>query len=190
MDKVEKTFDSWAKSGRAELMEEEHYKTVSRFLDKIQFKNEFTFLDIGCGNGWVIRKIANLPNCKKAVGIDKSSNMIKAASSKKQSRKEVFYTADIETWNYKGRFDYIFSMESMYYVKDLSHSLSKIYKLLKQDGEFFCGTDYYKDNKSTAHWSKMLKLDLHLLSKSEWKKILESAGFKTVSRRVKDRQSK
>ena len=71
-DDVEKTFDVWAKNGRAELMEAEHGKNVSKFFTKIKFEKPFTFLDVGCGNGWVVRKIRLLENCKKSIGIDKS----------------------------------------------------------------------------------------------------------------------
>ena len=88
MDKTSKVFDSWAKAGRAEEMEGGHGVTVGKFLDSISFDKPFSFLDIGCGNGWVVRKIAQLPKCKKAVGIDKSKNMIKRSISKKRSKKE------------------------------------------------------------------------------------------------------
>ncbi len=66
MDKTSKVFDIWAKAGRAEEMEEGHGVTVGKFLGSISFDKPFSFLDIGCGNGWVVRKIAQLPKCKKA----------------------------------------------------------------------------------------------------------------------------
>jgi len=186
MDKVRITFDNWALSGRSELMEREHSKTVNTFLDSISFERPFSFLDIGCGNGWVVRKISALKNCKKAVGIDKSKNMIKNASSKTKSSKEKFIQTDIQSWNYRGRFDYIFSMESLYYVKSIELSLQKIFKLLKPGGKFFCGTDFYSDNKATARWSEQMKIPMHLHSKAKWKKFFKDAGFKTRTRHVKD----
>ena len=76
MDKVKTTFDQWADNGRSELMEKEHSKTVLKFLNSISFSKPFSFLDFGCGNGWVIRKMSQLDNCMKAVGIDKSKKMI------------------------------------------------------------------------------------------------------------------
>ena len=99
MDKTTKVFDSWAKAGRAEEMEEGHGVTVGKFLGSISFDKPFSFLDIGCGNGWVVRKIAQLPKCKKAVGIDKSKNMIKRAVSKRASKKEKYACTDLESWN-------------------------------------------------------------------------------------------
>ena len=186
MDKVKIIFDKWANSGRSELMEKEHSKTVSKFLDSVSFQKQFSFLDVGCGNGWVIRKISEKNNCKKAIGIDKSKNMIKIARLKKNSEKEYYFQTDIQTWKYKNRFDYIFSMESLYYVESIELSLKKIYQLLKPHGQFFCGTDYYKENKATARWSKQLNLLMHSHSKSEWKKLFADAGFKTTTKQVKD----
>ena len=190
MDKVQKTFDEWALSGRSELMEREHGKNVQKFLDKISFDKPFSFLDIGCGNGWVVRKISENKNCKKAVGIDKSKNMIKNAKSKSKSKKELFVVTDLESWKYQGKFDYIFSMESIYYSKSVSEAVRKAYKLLKKDGKFFCGTDFYKDNKATSGWAKMMNVPMHLLSKSEWKKIFNEAGFETKTKQIKDTKSK
>ena len=86
MDRVRKTFDKWAQNGRAELMEIEHGKNVLKFLETIPFDKPFTFLDVGCGNGWVVRKIAKEKNCKKSIGIDKSKKMI--IQSIKKNRRE------------------------------------------------------------------------------------------------------
>ncbi len=189
-DKVKKTFDKWAIIGRAELMEHEHAKSVQKFLNSISFDKPFSFLDVGCGNGWVVRKIAEMKLCKKVVGIDKSKNMIKNSKSKKKFSKEEFFQADIQSWKYRGKFDYIFSMESIYYSESLDLALKKIFKLLKNGGQFFCGTDFYKDNKATSGWSKQMKLKMHLRSKKEWRELFKKHSFKTKTKQVKDPKSR
>jgi len=186
MDKVRTTFDKWAKSGRSELMEKEHSKTVLKFLNSIRFEKSFSFLDVGCGNGWVVRKISQIQNCKKAVGIDKSQNMITKAKSEKKSSKENYLRTDILSWKYNGKFDYIFSMESLYYSTPMESALKKIYTLLKPEGQFFCGTDFYSDNKATIRWSKVMNISLDLRSKKQWKKMFEEIGFKTKTKQVRD----
>ncbi|AFS82453.1 class I SAM-dependent methyltransferase [Candidatus Nitrosopumilus sediminis] len=190
MDKVRTTFDEWAQNGRAELMEVEHRKNVLKFLKTISFDHPFTFLDVGCGNGWVVRKIAKEKKCKKAIGIDKSKKMIIQSKKKKDSEKEEFFHTDIESMKYKGKFDFIFSMESLYYSDSIEIALEKIYKLLKPGGKFFCGTDFYTDNKATARWAEMMKIQMHLHSKKEWKKFFQNAGFKVKTRHVKDLKNK
>ncbi|QDI88347.1 class I SAM-dependent methyltransferase [Candidatus Nitrosopumilus sp. SW] len=189
MDGVRKTFDEWAQNGKAELMEVEHGKNVSKFLNKISFDAPFTFLDVGCGNGWVVRKIAREKNCKKAIGIDKSKKMITQAKKKIDSKKEEFFHTDIESWEYRGKFDFIFSMEAIYYSDSIEEALKKIYKLLKPGGEFFCGTDFYTDNKATAKWANIMKIQMHLHSKKEWREFFKNAGFQVKTKHIKDLKS-
>lgn len=189
MDKVRKTFDEWAQNGRAELMEIEHGKNVVRFLQTVSFDKPFTFLDVGCGNGWVVRKIAKEKNCKKAVGIDKSKKMIIQSTRKKENNKEEYIHTDIETMN-KRKFDFIFSMESLYYANSIELALKKIFKLLKPGGKFFCGTDFYSDNKATAKWAKIMKIQMHLHSKKEWKEFFKNAGFIVKTKQIKDSKNK
>ena len=186
MDKVKKTFDKWADSGRSELMAHEHSKVVFKLLRSIPFNKSFTFLDIGCGNGWVVREIAQNKKCKKAVGIDKSKKMIQVANSKKESSKEQFVCAEIENLKYSGKFDYAFSMESLYYSESIPHALTNIYRLLKSNGIFYCGTDFYKENKATVGWQRLMKIPMQLKSIDEWKILFTEQGFKTRIRKIKD----
>ena len=186
MDKTAKVFDRWATAGRSEEMEEGHGVTVGKFLDSISFEKPFSFLDIGCGNGWVVRKIAQLTKCKKAVGIEKSKNMIKRAISKQASKKEKYACTNLESWNYAGKFDIIFSMESLYYSVPMEPALNKVFKMLKTSGSFYCGTDFYSDNHLTKRWKKVMKIPMDLRSKTEWKKMFKEVGFKTTTKQGRD----
>ena len=186
MDDVRKTFDKWAQNGRAELMEIEHGKNVLKFLQTISFDKPFTFLDVGCGNGWVVRKIAKEKNCKKSIGIDKSKKMIQEAIKKISMKNEEFIHTDIESLKYRGKFDFIFSMESLYYADSIEIALEKIFKILKPGGQFFCGTDFYTDNKATARWASIMKIQMHLHSKKEWKKFFQNTGFMVKTKHIKD----
>ena len=186
MDAVRKTFDKWAQNGRAELMEVEHGKNVLKFLQTISFDKPFTFLDVGCGNGWVVRQIAKEKNCKKATGIDKSKKMILEAIKKTSMKNEEFIHTDIESLKYRGKFDFIFSMESLYYTDSIEIALEKIFKILKPGGQFFCGTDFYTDNNATARWASIMKIQMHLHSKKEWKKFFQNTGFMVKTKHIKD----
>ena len=186
MDAVRKTFDKWAQNGRAELMEIEHGENVLKFLQTISFDKPFTFLDVGCGNGWVVRQIAKEKNCKKATGIDKSKKMILEAIKKTSLKNEEFIHTDIESLKYRGKFDFIFSMESLYYTDSIEIALEKIFKILKPGGQFFCGTDFYTDNNATARWASIMKIQMHLHSKKEWKKFFQNTGFMVKTKHIKD----
>ncbi|MDI1495808.1 MAG: methyltransferase type 11 [Cenarchaeum symbiont of Oopsacas minuta] len=181
--RVDDFFDIWALNGRHQSMENEHSKTAIRFLNTVNFLDSFSFLDVGCGNGWTVRAMANNPKCAIAVGIDKSPQMIKLARSTSTSKKETYMHTDIES--YKGDlFDYVFSMESMYYAKSVADAVKAVWHILKPGGMFLCGTDYYAENHDTIRWQDSMKIHLHLLSRYQWKKIFKDAGFKVKTRRI------
>ena len=164
MDKTARYFDKWATIGRSEEMEIGHGNNVNKFLDNIAFDKTFTFLDIGCGNGWVVRKMAQIPSCKQAIGIDKSKNMIEKAKIKRASKKEKYFKTELESWKNTGKFDVVFSMESLYYSVPMEPALAKVYTILKPDGVFYCGTDFYSNNHLTTRWAKDMKIQMDLRS--------------------------
>ena len=190
MDETTKLFDVWANTGRSEEMEKGHGTTVNQFLDKLSLKENFRFLDIGCGNGWVVRKMSNKSSCIKSIGIDKSKMMIKNAKSKKSSEKESYFVTELEEWNTKEKFDVIFSMESLYYSVPMEPALEKVFRLLKKGGAFYCGTDFYSDNTLTTRWMKDMNIPMDLRSEKEWKKMFRDAGLITSSRHVTDSKNK
>ena len=190
MDKTSKLFDVWANVGRSEEMEKGHGTTVNQFLDKLTLKENFRFLDIGCGNGWVVRKMSKNPSCIKAIGIDKSKMMIKNAKSKLSSNKESYFITDLETWATKEKFDIIFSMESLYYSVPMEPALEKVFKLLKKNGVFYCGTDFYRDNHFTTRWLKDMNVPMDLRSENDWKKMFRDIGFNTRTKHVMDSKNK
>ena len=219
--KVQTLFDKWATKGQAESMETGHGPSVKKFLKtKTKIgdlrKTPFTFLDVGCGNGWVVRAISNQRNCKAAYGIDTSSKMIKNANKRKAlvqivkgtsamsdtvaddddddevmaSAKESYRIADIEKWKTQKKFDVIFSMEVMYYTVIPQKALKNIHRMLTSKGVFYCGVDFYAENKATAHWADKMKIPMHLLSKKQWVELFTKAGFSCVkTTMIKDKKS-
>ena len=69
MNKNINIFNLWAKDGRDEKMEKNHTDSVNRMIDIIndetsKLDQPFKFLDLGCGNGWVVRMMGQHNNCK------------------------------------------------------------------------------------------------------------------------------
>ena len=57
------------KKGKDEAMAVAHGlgKPMPSFA--LQIKKDFKFIDSGCGNGWVVRKVIKEPSCEYAIGI-------------------------------------------------------------------------------------------------------------------------
>ena len=74
-------FGEWAKEGRDVGMEKAHEISVNEMIDfaleeRSNIGERFSFFDLGCGNGWVVRKVARSKLCNKAVGIDGAKQII------------------------------------------------------------------------------------------------------------------
>ena len=52
-------FNEWAKAGKDERMAKTHEPSVVKMLDYIYkiYDRNYTFIDAGCGNGWVVKNI-------------------------------------------------------------------------------------------------------------------------------------
>ena len=182
MSRAIETFNVWAKNNKDEGMERNHAFSVKKMLDLIPsdiLSTKFSFIDIGCGNGWVAKQIRANPNCVKSVGIDGAEKMIKKAIAK--DSKSQYLRLDIEQMSYKDEFDIVFSMEVFYYFKDPLKVLSYIYKnILKSGGCMLIGVDHYLENKSSLSWSKDLNLELKTYSIEQWKSNFNEVGFSNI----------
>jgi len=167
-----KTFNEWAIDNKDLNMQKGHESSVGRMFDLVEsetniFNREFSFLDIGCGNGWVVQKISMLENCKLAEGVDGSVEMIKKAIEK--DSKNNYYIEDIELWTPDKKYDIIFSMETFYYFKNPEKIIRKFKDYINDGGVLIIGVDHYKENTPSLSWEKDYSIKTKTLSILEWK---------------------
>ena len=53
-------FNRWAEAGRGDEMEKTHLPIVEPMLALIEFDPRDKVLDVGCGTGWLVRRMARL----------------------------------------------------------------------------------------------------------------------------------
>ena len=62
-------FGEWADLDKDFGMEKNHKDSVINMINySTKNLNHFTFIDAGCGNGWVIRKVSENKSVKKPLG--------------------------------------------------------------------------------------------------------------------------
>lgn len=177
-------FDNWALKDKDKGMEKGHAPSVNAMFDIIYnrtkiLNSNFNFLDLGCGNGWVVRKFSNNNLCNLSVGVDGSKNMITKA--KNNDSKGKYYQSNIESWNSDNQFDIVFSMETFYYLKNIDKVLDKINsKYLTDNGFLIFGIDHYAENKPSLSWEREIGIQTQTLSIKDWVKKIEKANFKNV----------
>ena len=174
-------FSEWAKNGKDEGMERHHYQSVMNMINFASSKlSKYSFIDAGCGNGWVIRKVAEDPKCSKAIGVDGSKNMIDKA--KRLDVKNKYYCADLLTWVPNEKADIIHSMEVFYYFENPGNLIKHINNnWIKIGGRLIMGIDFYIENKTSHSWQKECGISImKLYSEIEWKKFFKNAGLSKV----------
>ena len=116
MDTLINIFSNWAKSGKDEGMEKTHSSSVENMMEfATKDLNNYSFIDAGCGNGWVVRNISSDPSCKRAIGVDGSYDMIEKA--RRLDTKSDYFCTDLMDWEPYQKVDLVHSMEVFYYFE-------------------------------------------------------------------------
>src|SRR6476659_9041446 len=80
MPSAAELFDSWASAGKGESMARGHWPMVCQIIDRMALKPGLQCLDVGCGNGYAVRAMAEkIAPDGLATGVDVSPQMIEEA---------------------------------------------------------------------------------------------------------------
>ena len=74
-------FSDWVDIGKDEGMEKNHYMPVMEMIKLYNTSNAYSFIDAGCGNGWLVRYLFENTKCVNGIGVDGSNKMIKKATT-------------------------------------------------------------------------------------------------------------
>ena len=185
MRKVRDVFDEWAESGKDLGMETGHADAVEEMLEfslkeRSEIGEQFSFLDLGCGNGWATRNVYREPLCNRAVGVDGANKMIINARSRGLG--EHYVHADLATYDPKETFDLIHSMEFVYYLADPEELIYRIVNSwLNEGGRLIFGLDFYFENAESHTWPKKLNIPMFMLKETEWINLFKATGLKEVT---------
>lgn len=167
MEKFEKTY--WWHQGRLHLMD----KIVRKYLPK---KDKLNFLEIGCGTGATLKLLSKFG---KITGIDISEKAV--AHCRKKGFKDIVL-GDINTLDlrmYKNTFDAVFALDVLEHVQDDMEMMTRVRKMLKEDGLFIITIPAHKFLWSEHDEALHHKRRYHSL---EITKKLEDAGLKVIKK--------
>tara|TARA_B100000780_G_scaffold265160_1_gene220355 strand:+ start:3798 stop:4412 length:615 start_codon:yes stop_codon:yes gene_type:complete len=174
-------FSEWVTNGKDDGMEKNHLESVKNML-KFGLKdlNNYSFIDAGCGTGWVVRMVSKLEFCLNSEGVDGSYNMIKKA--KRLDSVNRYDCADLLTWKPRSKKDVVHSMEVLYYFEDPLIVLKNFYNnWLNKEGRLIIGIDFYKENLSSHDWPQKTNVSImNMLSTEQWVEMFVECGFKNI----------
>ena len=177
-------FGEWAEIGKDRGMEDSHAIAVNEMInfalkERLEIGEKFSFLDLGCGNGWVARLAANNALCSQAIGIDGAQQMISNAQSR--GGKTKYILADINTFNSPEKYDVIHSMEVLYYLENPADIVKRISdSWLNKNGRLIVGLDHYYENKDSHSWQGKIDTPMLMLKAAEWVQMFKKVGLNEV----------
>jgi ubiquinone/menaquinone biosynthesis C-methylase UbiE len=172
-------FNQWARAGKGESMERGHRPVGEQALALMQVPPAARVLDIGCGSGWATRLLAEYAANGRVVGIDISDEMVSLARESSSACPNVeFKVASAEHLPFHDdEFTHAFSMESLYYYRDLPQALKEILRVMKPGGLFVAVVDLYWESEATHQWVDHLQVPVQLLSIDDYRSLFVEAGF-------------
>lgn len=173
--------------GRLELrtMNARHSGVTDWGLSHISVEKHFTVLDVGCGGGRTIGKLAVLATEGKVCGVDYSADSVMVASKTnrdwiKSGRVEIREGSVSQLPFAAGTFDLVVAVETHFWWPDLPGDFKETLRVLKPGGELAVIAEVYKGaNTATAGLIERYsaKTGMKLLSVEEHRELLSNAGF-------------
>ncbi len=123
-------YKQWEKS---EIARFDYNLTKNILLKFLKPTKEETILEVGCGPGRWTKLISE--RCKRIVATDISKKMIYEAKKYCNNKSIQFIHGDIMKLSIKSKFDKIFAIRVLEYIKDKEGFLNRMDSLLKKNGK-------------------------------------------------------
>ena len=180
MTEAVQLFDEWAKTGRATKMARSHRRRAEAALAQMNVWPGDRCVDLGCGNGWATRWLAEHAHPGgAAVGVDLAPEMLALARAEECPGASFLEASILAVPLEPGTINHVFSMEALYYV-DIALALSEAHRLLKPRGQLLVCTDFYEENPACHSWPADLGITMALLPEAGWRAAIEEAGFTAI----------
>jgi ubiquinone/menaquinone biosynthesis C-methylase UbiE len=171
----------------ASRMNREHFELTTWGLNHVTIDPNYVLLDVGCGGGKTINRLAQLVPQSKVYGIDYSPDMVTYAKkvNKKlveENKVEIHEASADNTGFPDGTFDLVTACETYYFWPNLPAAFQEINRILKPNGRLLMINEMIKDGFYDVKDAAIIeKTHLRLFPLEEIRGFLQSAGFVNVS---------
>ena len=166
-------------------MNYEHASLSLWGLDNLPKKSYDAALDIGCGGGLNVIRLADI--CSgKIYGIDVSPLCVKNASKRckkliKQKRAEISL-GNVSSLPYiSDSLDLVTAFETVYFWEKIDKCFAEVYRVLREDGVFLITNELKAEKNDPDKYEKLESiLDLNIYGGEELVDMLKEAGFSNI----------
>lgn len=164
-----------------------HHRLTNWALNFINIKDTITILDIGCGGGKTIQKLAKLSPHGIIYGIDYSEEAIAISGkvNKKKIKEERIFlkVASVSSLPFENDFfDLITAVQTYFFWPDLHNDMKEVLRVLKPGGTCLIVSGEYKNEKFDRRNKIFVeKLNMHYHSPDDLKKLFMESGFQSAT---------
>jgi ubiquinone/menaquinone biosynthesis C-methylase UbiE len=170
----------------AALMNRGHKPLTLWGLTHVEIKSDYVILDVGCGGGKTVNRLAQQAPLGKVFGIDYSPDMVEYSKkvNKKliaENRVEIVEGSVDKTGLPDDFFDLVTAVETYYFWPSFSDALKEILRVLKSGGNFLMANEMVQDGVYDVKSAKTIEqAHVRLIPLDEIKNTALSVGFVEV----------
>lgn len=175
--------DKWFGRIFARAMNKSHSAMTAWGLAKVTIESHYHILDVGCGGGRTIEKLAAMAGSGLIYGIDYAEGSVAVASEHNarliQAGRVAIQKASVSKLPFPDNtFDMVTAIETQYYWPDLKGDMCEILRVLRPKGRLVIIAEMYRGGKyDWFKWPLMWLLRSSHLSVSDHRKLFASAGY-------------
>jgi ubiquinone/menaquinone biosynthesis C-methylase UbiE len=166
-------------------MNASHSKLTDWGLKHISIENHHTILDIGCGGGRTVSKLAAMATQGKIYGVDYSDESV--AATKRTNvrwidlgRVEIRHGSVSQLPFPDSMFDLVTAVETHFWWPNLTGDMREVFRVLKPGGTLILIAEIYKGANTVA--ARLLEkhasqTGMTLLTVDEHRELFENAGY-------------
>ena len=178
--------DRWLGRLFATIMNWSHSELTDWGLTHVSIVEDFTILDIGCGGGKTIEKLAAIAAKGKIYGVDYAAGSVATSRAKNteliQKGRVKIEQASVSNLPFgPDQFDLVTAIETQYYWPDMVNDMREILRVLRPGGTLAVILESYIRGSSDLVQEPVMKLlGMARMGVRQQLELFERAGFSDV----------
>ena len=178
--------DKWFGRIFVRAMNKGHDRLTDWGLGHVRIENQFKILDVGCGGGRTIEKLASIAASGIIYGVDYAEGSVAGSRTHNaeliKAGRVVIEKASVSQLPFlNDTFDLVTAIETQYYWPDLEGDMREILRVLKPGGHLVVIAEMYKGGKNDrVQWPVMKLLRSSHLNVSDHRQLFDAAGYASV----------
>lgn len=168
-----------------EGMNVSHYELTTWGLGFVRLRTDETILDIGCGGGRTVERLAALAPRGRVFGADHSEDCVRWAAQRNLAAVDEgrvrIVRAGVDALPFDdATFDSVFAIETVYFWPNLPQNFAEVARVTKPGGRFVIIHEAYASERFREENAGLVEQGMRILSPDEARDLLLGAGFRSV----------